>query len=340
MKYAIYGAGSLGTVLGAYISKQGINIDLINRNKDHVDALNKRGATVTGGIEMNIPVRAFTPDQIDTKYDIVFLMTKQQQNDEASLFIKDHITENGIVVTLQNGIPEPALEEVFGKEKVLGCTVEWGATLKYPGVCEFTSDPSPEKLSFRTGNNGFISDEMFKAATELLAVMGPVHISDNFIGDRWSKLLINATFAGIGTVMGGTFGDVSKNRKAQIAASACIKECIDTAHAAGIELTNVQGVDISKIFYYKSALKKRLVEFLLPFAMKNNGNIRPSMLQDLEKGKPCEVEYINGEVCRWGKKYGIATPVNDKIVELIKKEESGELVISRDNLHLLIEAIK
>ena len=194
MKYAIYGAGSLGTVLGAYISKKGINIDLINRNIAHVEALNKNGAKITGGIEMTVPVRAFTTDEVTDGYDIVFLLTKQQQNKEASVFIKNHLSENGIVVTLQNGIPEPDLEKYFGKEKVIGCTVEWGATLKSPGVCEFTSDPSPEKLSFRTGHNRYVPKEMFDAATGLLSVMGPVHISDNFMGDRWSKLLINATF--------------------------------------------------------------------------------------------------------------------------------------------------
>lgn len=334
MRYAIYGAGSLGTVLGAFISKAGQDIELINRNEEHVKALNEHGAVITGGLEMTVPVRAITPDMIEGKYDIVLLMTKQQQNEEAFRIISSCLSEDGTVVTLQNGIPEPSLEEYFGPGKVMGCTVEWGATLKGPGVCEFTSDPSPEKLSFQTGKPEALPREKFDETVKLLELMGPVHVSDNFIGVRWSKLLVNAVFAGTGTVMGGTFGEAAGTRASQKVAASCIKECLDTAAAAGVKLTDVQGINISKLFYYRTPLKKRFVEFLLPIAMKKNGSIEPSMLQDLKKGKKCEVEYINGEVCRWGRKYGVPTPVNDMIVDVIKKEERGELPVSTDNLRL------
>ena len=73
---AIYGAGSLGTVLGAYITKNGGEIDLINRNKAHVAALNEKGAKITGTVEMTVQVTAFTPDEMTKKYDVIFLMTK------------------------------------------------------------------------------------------------------------------------------------------------------------------------------------------------------------------------------------------------------------------------
>ena len=65
MKIAIYGAGSLGTVLGAYLAKAGIAVDLVTRNKEHVSALNANGATIIGTVQMNVPVHALTPDQID-----------------------------------------------------------------------------------------------------------------------------------------------------------------------------------------------------------------------------------------------------------------------------------
>ena len=80
MKIAIYGAGSLGTVLGAYISKAGVDIDLITRNKDHVDAMNENGAHIIGTVDMTVPVHALTPDQLTEKYDLIILMTKQLDN--------------------------------------------------------------------------------------------------------------------------------------------------------------------------------------------------------------------------------------------------------------------
>ena len=332
MRFAIYGAGSLGTVLGAFITRAGVSVDLINRNMEHVDALNRSGAIIRGGLNMIVPVHAITPDEMKGEYDVILLLTKQQHNPEIVNHLKGFLSEDGILATLQNGIPEYNIAEILGPGKSMGCTVEWGATLEGPGICIFTSDPSPEKLSFQTGKPADVPEHRFKRVKDLLELMGPVRVSDNFLGVRWSKLLINATFAGIGTVMGGTFGEVSIDPKARKVASRCIKECIDVARAADVTLTDVQGISISKLFYYTNPFKKMLIESIIPFAMKSNSNIEPSMLQDLKKGKLCEVEYINGEVCRWGKRFGVHTPVNDMIVNIIHAEESGRLPICRSNL--------
>lgn len=74
---AIYGVGSLGTVLGAYTTKNGGDIVHINRNAAHVQVPNEKGAHITGTVEMPVPVKAITPDQMESKYDIILLMTKQ-----------------------------------------------------------------------------------------------------------------------------------------------------------------------------------------------------------------------------------------------------------------------
>jgi len=76
MRIAIYGAGSLGTILGAYISKGGVPIELINRNKAHVEALKEKGAQVVGTVQFTQQVVAYTPEEMSGKYDVIFLMTK------------------------------------------------------------------------------------------------------------------------------------------------------------------------------------------------------------------------------------------------------------------------
>jgi 2-dehydropantoate 2-reductase len=179
-----------------------------------------------------------------------------------------------------------------------------------------------------------ISDEQFKKVKDLLELMCPVHEEPNLIGARWSKLLINATFSGLGTVLGGTFGDVSENKDAQKIAVRCMKECIDVGHAAGAVFAPVQGKDITKLFYYKSKLKYAFALLLLPIAMKKHRAIIPSMLQDIRNGKPCEIDAINGVVCDFGKKNGVATPINDRIVSVIKRIESGELKAEKENIRL------
>ena len=80
MKIAIFGAGSLGTILGAFITKGGMDVDLINRNTDHIAGLKGKGAKVIGTVQMTVPVKALLPEEIKDKYDLIFLMTKQMDN--------------------------------------------------------------------------------------------------------------------------------------------------------------------------------------------------------------------------------------------------------------------
>lgn len=322
MKCAIYGAGSLGTVLGAYMTKNGAEVELINRNKAHVEALNTKGATIRGTVDFVQPVKAITPDMMEGKYDVFFLMTKQLFNTEVVTMLKDYLTEDGVIVTLQNGIPEPGIAEIVGTNHTMGCVVEWGASLDEPGVCTLTSDP--DSLSFHMGRMDGITDAQVELVKGLLEKMCPVDMEDNLIGARWSKLLINATFSGIGTVIGGNFGDVCTNPKAKTMAVECMKECIDVGTAAGAVFAPVQGKDITKLFYYKTPVKKAVSKILVPIAMKKHKEIVPSMLQDIRHGKPCEVDAINGVVCEWGKKVGVDTPVNDTIVRLIKDIQNGD----------------
>ncbi len=331
-RYAIYGAGSLGTVLGAYITKNGGSIDLINRNKAHVEALRQNGAVINGTVELNVPVTAYTPDEMSGKYDIILLMTKQLLNREVVTFLKNYLADDGVIVTLQNGLPEPGIAEIVGTNRTMGCVVEWGATLSAPGICTLTSEP--ENLSFHMGKMDGITDEKFSEVRQLLELMCPVHEESNLIGARWSKLLINATFSGLGTAAGGVFGDVSENKSARKVAVRCMKECIDVGHAAGAEFAPVQGKNITALFYYRNALKRAVAEMLIPIAMKKHRNIEPSMLQDLKKNKPCEIDAINGIVCEWGRKCGVKTPINDRIVEIVKKCENGELKPQADNIRL------
>ena len=329
---AIYGAGSLGTVLGAYITKNGGQVDLINRNKAHVEILNTKGAKIIGTVDMTVPVKAITPDQMEGKYDVIVLLTKQLFNKDVVTMLKDFLSENGVIVTLQNGIPEPGIAEIVGANHTMGCAVEWGAALIEPGVCELTS--APDSLSFHMGKLDGITDAQVKMVKDLLELMCPVHEEENLMGARWSKLLINATFSGLGTVVGGDFGDVSEDKDAQKVAIRCMKECIDVGHATGTEFAPVQGKNIVGLFYYKGALKRALGCKLLPIAMKKHRLIEPSMLQDLKKGKPCEIDAINGVVCEFGRKHNIPTPINDKIVEIIKKIQNGELKAEKANIRL------
>jgi 2-dehydropantoate 2-reductase len=330
MRAAIYGAGSLGTILGAYITKNGGQIDLVNRNKAHVAALQQNGAKVVGTVEFTQPVTAYTPDQMSGTYDILFLMTKQQQNAEVVTFLKDYLAPDGVIVTLQNGLPELQIAEIVGEDRVLGCTVAWGATMQEPGVCELTS--APDSLTFSLGAISPIPNPHLAEVKALLEKMGPVDLENNFVGVRWSKLLINAAFSGMSAVLGCTFGEAAGDKASRKYVQALIKECIDVCAQGGIRIEPVQGKDIVKLLDYKGPLKKALSFFIIPIAIRKHARLKASMLQDLEKGKKTEVDAINGAVCAYGRKVGCPTPCNDTVVDIIHRIEAGELQPGWNNL--------
>ena len=332
MRSCIYGAGSLGTVLGAYITKNGGQVDLINRNKGHVDAMKKNGAKIVGTVEMTVPVTALTPDEMAGQYDLIILMTKQLYNVEVLKGLIPFMADGCVVCTMQNGLPELSVAEVVGEDRTMGCTVAWGATLLEPGVSELTSEP--ESMSFGLGRMNGKRDEKLLEVKKLLELMCPVDIEDNFMGVRWSKLLINASFSGMSAVTGGTFGEAAGDKGSRSCVQMLIKECIDVAKAAGIKIEPVQGKDIASLFDFNSSFKKRISFALIPLGIKKHRLLKASMLQDLEKGKKTEVDFINGIVSLYGKKYGVPTPYNDKVTEIIHGIEDGKYKCGMENVRL------
>ena len=330
MRVAIYGAGSLGTIIGAFISKAGVPIELINRNKAHVEALKTKGAQVVGAMNFCQPVVAYTPAEMSGTYDIVFLMTKQQHNPEVVTMLKGFLAPDGVLVTFQNGLPEMQIAEILGEERVLGCTVAWGATLQSPGVCELTSEP--DALSYSLGAISAKRSKHFNQVKELLELMGKVDVEENFIGTRWSKLLIYAAFSGMSAVLGCTFGEAAGPKESRRIVQALIKECIDVCKKGGIRIEPVQGKDIVKLLDYSHPLKRAFSFFIIPIAIRKHAKLKASMLQDLEKGKLTEVDAINGAVSDYGRRVGFPTPMNDRVVEIIHRIEKGELKPDFSNL--------
>ena len=259
-------------------------------------------------------------------------MTKQQQNSEVVNYIKEYLAPDGVIVTLQNGIPEIEIGEIVGEERVLGCTVAWGATMKEAGVCELTS--APDSLTFSLGSLQPVPNPHINEVKALLELMGPVDIDKNFIGSRWSKLLINSAFSGMSAVLGSTFGEAAGNKTSRRIVQAIIKECIDVCAAGNIKIEPVQGKDIVKLLDYSNCIKKAFSFFIIPIAIRKHAKLKASMLQDIEKGKKTEVDAINGVVSKYGRKVGVPTPMNDMVVDIIHRIENGELSASFDNLRL------
>ncbi len=330
MRIAIYGTGSLGTVLGAYLAKNGVDVDLFSRNKEHIEALKKQGAHIVGKVDFIQKVNAYFPTEMKGEYDLIILLTKQLDNHNVVTFLKSHLAKDGDILTMQNGLPELSVSEVVGENHTMGCSVAWGATLLGKGVSELTSDPS--SMSFGLGRINGNVDEHLLRAKGILEHMCPVVIESNFIGSRFSKLLVNSAFSGLSALLGTTFGGAANDKRSRVYCQRIIKEVIDVAKAANIKIEPIQGKDIVKLLDYHNPIKKKISFMLIPLCIKKHAALKASMLQDLQKGKKCEVDAINGVVSQYGKKFNVPTPINDAVVKLIHEIEEGKRKPNFDNL--------
>ncbi len=332
MKYAIYGAGSLGLVASAILTKENEDFVLIDRNSKSIETINNNGIKITGKLNLEVKVKAILDTNVKDKYDIIFLITKQINNKETIKKVANMLTTDGVICTWQNGLPEKEIADIIGEDRTCGVAVGWGATRLEYGVSELTSDKEHMVFSFGSFNDK--QSDKFKEIKRILSIIGEVEEVDNFIGARYVKLIINSAFSAISTVCGDTFGNVAKNKKSRKVIQAIIKECIDVAKAKNIKIEPIQGKDVVKLLDYHNKLKKWFGFMIIPLAIKKHALLKASMLQDIEKGLPCEIDSINQVIVSLGKECNLNTPFNLRTVEIIKKEEKQELKPSYNNIDL------
>ena len=343
MKIAIYGAGAMGTVLGALLAKGGVNVDLITRNEAHVKGLKEKGAQIVctaDKTQWNVPVNALLSSETTEKYDVIFLMTKQRHNAEILKFLLPKLTDSGVICTTQNGLPEESVIEAVGAKRTYGLVASYGANFIGNGKVELTSEMGAMGVTV----GGYQNDgEKTKTLQEILSLAGKAagnenfaKATDNLAGVRWSKLAINAAFSGLSVVTGQTFGEIAQKRKSKKIALGVLRECMDVANANGITLEKMQGHDMQKLLGKRGFFGTNFALFALPFAMKRHKNLRSGMLADVENGKKCEIDFINGVVCKKGKAVGVKTPLCEKIVEIVHGIENGLYEIAPANLDFII----
>ena len=334
MRIGIMGSGSLGTIIGALISKGNDEVELIDVYEKHVQALNEHGATITGTVNETIPVKAITPDEMSGTYDLVLLLTKQVFNEEVVTNLKKFLHNDSVVLSLQNGVPEEDLVLRLGNNRVIGGSVEFGATFKEPGISELTTATEAFKgNAFQIGElDGSMTDRIQKIKV-VLDLVGGTNITDNLVGTKWSKLLVNVALSGMSAALGCTFGDVIHDEVGVYSAVRLADETIRVGEAAGVSFSELAGFNLG---IFKLAEDGSNLPMAVGFARKAfepQALLKASMLQDLEKQRKTEIDYINGFVSAKGKELGIPTPYNDLVVRLVSKaEEEKSVPTFEDNI--------
>lgn len=329
MRAAILGAGSLGAGMGAMITNAGGKIDLIDGYKAHVEAINQNGVKVTGLMEMQARMAAYTLENIEGMYDIVIYLAKGPNNSTYLPAILPHLHKDSVFCVLQNGLPDDDVAKYIGWDRMIGGFVLWGASLTQPGVTNVTTGGG--KAVYEIGEFDGKMTPRLAAVNDLMNKGAECTMIDNLMAGRWTKINMNAPMSGLSAALGCTYGDILANDTTLTSAVQIKSEVVKVAHAMGLTLLTVMGVDFdafelrSKDDYART--KKITQEYYTPHSA-----VIASMLFDLRLGRSTEIDIINGAVSAKGRELGIETPFNDEVVALVKQAQREKSVPNFDNI--------
>ncbi len=328
----IVGAGALGSICGAYLTKAGRNVTLVEPFREHRERIRK-GAFIDGVRgEMTVPLNAVEAKDLKAPLDLVMLTVKTPYTMNALNDIKPFVGPDTLIVTLLNGISEDTIASTFGPERVMGCVVGWGATNAGPGHLTQTSEGK-----FTLGELDGRMTERMNAVKAGLDNITETLLTDNLYGLRWSKLSINCLIASC-SILGLTVGEALTPERNKNIYIKLVAEVIRTAEACGVKVEKFEGIVDPTIF---KATEKEAIERcmqILDMMAAIAGNIYPGPLQDIEKGLQTEVDYITGYCVDRAREKGVPVPINTRVRDLIKQLETGDLTPSPDNITLLESA--
>lgn len=332
MRIAVMGTGAMGMVLGALLTEAGYDVTMIDNSPAVVDALNTTGAVITGVVEKTIPVTAATPDQLTGTYDLVFLLVKSLYNREALTSLLPYLGAESTVCTLQNGYPEYEVASIIGRERTIGGTLRWGSTNLGPGKARLTNVISEVPQAFDIGELDGSIPPRIRAVAEVLSRLGDTKISTNLAASRWIKLMHNCAMSGVSTALGSVFTDVINDDKGLTCCVYVAQEVVRVAARCGETKLIGYGIDPDLMGSFETQEELERAKAMFREHYKDFTSSRASMLQDLLKGKPCEISQLNGFISRKGREVDYPTPFNDTVADIVGKIERGELPLSFDNL--------
>lgn len=325
LRVLVVGCGGIGGVIACQLLKSGVDVFIATTNDDvkHVwtetgPRLNRRplGKKLAPTRVLSSALDATEP------FDVVLIAVQPPQMEMVARSLTERLSESGRVVCLSNGLCEPHLAEILGNDRVVGAVVAWGARMLTPGEYVRTS-----KGGFLVGKLDGAPDDQLAGICALLTLVGPVELTANLRGARFSKLSINCAVSALGTIGAQRLGTLLRQKKARSLGIALIREAVTVAHADGVVLEPVIHVDIAKLVSHdpNRLLGKAAQHTLLMAVGARYRRLRSSMLSAIERGREPAVDYINGEISTLGRKLGIPTPVNDAAREIIWEISRGDL---------------
>lgn len=304
-KIAIAGAGAMGGRIGSQIKEAGYDVILIDMWEEHVNTINEKGLEIqTERDTYTLEIPAILPHQVHETFDLVIILTKSMQAEDMLriLYDKHAINEDTALLSMMNGLGhDERLSNIVPKTQIFLAVTMWTAGLRGPGqlllegqgAIEFQrADGHADERTERI--NKVFNDAKLNAT-----------ISDNVFKSIWSKATLNSVLNPLCTILDKTINEFSQYEKSRDIVAPLIAEIVAVADARGISLS-------------ADALLKK-IEAAYP--NEAQGLHYPSMHQDLYNGRYTEVDYLNGQIAKYGRELGIATPNNEMLTHLIHELE-------------------
>lgn len=303
-KVAIVGCGAMGSVYAALMASHGHEVHAVTLWPDHAEAMAKHGLRVEGASgDRTVPLHASTTTDGIGPGELVIIATKAFDVEAAARSALPLLAPHTVVQTIQNGLGSAErVAPIVGPNRLaVGVVGGFGASLRAPGHVHHNG---MEMVRF--GSYAGLPRERLAASAAIWESTGfKVLLFDDLRRMVWEKLIMNVAFSATCCLTGMTIGEVMRNEDAWRVARGCAEEAVAVAKAAGIRLE--VGDPIEHIRHLGGRI----------------GNARPSMLLDHLARRRSEIDVINGAIPREAAKVGVATPVNQTVVALVKAREAG-----------------
>ena len=333
MQILIVGIGALGGTIAARAIRAGLPVRLAARNTDSAKALRRSGLRVSGiGGEVRadaIDVAAIEDYGKGDQFDLILLATKAQDTLEVAPRLLRLLAPGGVMLPIQNGGVARVLADGLGEDRILGGFSNLGATMVEPGVYE-QENAGHLVIGELTGG---VSERIDRVARNLSRAI-EVKVSSNLTGAIWSKLLINCSVTTLGALCSQTMRQYMETEAGKKVFRRTYEEALSVALAIGTRLERLAVDPIPPGWPSNIAAGEHYeswVEAMIAFY----GDIKPSMLQDIERGRKTEIDFINGYVAALGQASGMLVPMNAAITNLVHQIERGVLQPTRERMNEL-----
>jgi 2-dehydropantoate 2-reductase len=330
MTITVYGSGAIGAIVGTCSFLSGEDVIFVDRVTEHVDHINKYGLLISDlkGKDVRINPRAVEPNELEEELGLVFLCVKSQDTRQAMEAMLPKIGLESIVVSLQNGLNEEIISEYIGSRRTIGCLVDWGGAYMGPGHIQYSGD-APMRIGTIDGS---ITDSL-RHIRSVLENTNETTITPNITGYLWSKIIWGNSYISnaLGTSTSVCMLENDRNRPILLA---LFRESTRVAHAGSVKLEPLieHNFDPTALLHMntKEALNKfvRMADSFRHLKTTHSGPWRDIAVRK----RPTEVDYIIGHIVKKGMEYNVPTPLNSRLMELVKEVERGELDQHDDNL--------